>query len=69
MPSSKTKVQKKQIEIGDLIIYTKPTGEVYDVGLVISKAAYGDAYDVEWYDKKNEVGRYNDDFLLKYVHK
>lgn len=69
MPSNKIKVQEKQIEIGDLIIYTKPTGEVFDVGLVITKAAYGDAYDVEWYEKQNEIGRYTEDFLLKYVHK
>ena len=69
MRSSKTKVQEKQIDIGDLIIYTKPTGEVFDVGLVIGKAAYGDAYDVEWYDEKDDVGRYDEEFLLKYVQK
>lgn len=62
-------MNQTRINIGDLIVYTKPTGEVWDIGLVITKAAYGDAYDVEWYEKENEIGRYTEDFLLKYVHK
>lgn len=69
MPSSKTKLQKKRIDIGDLIVYTKPTGEVYDVGTVIAKASFGDVYDVEWHKEERGSGRYPEDFLLDYVQK
>ena len=69
MPSSKTKIQQKRIDIGDLIVYTKPTGEVYDVGLVVAKAPFGDVYDVEWHKEQRGKGRYPKDFLLKYVQK
>lgn len=69
MHSSKTQIKQKSIDIGDLIVYTKPTGEVYDVGVVISKAAFGDVYDVEWHKEQRGSGRYPKDFLLKYVQK
>lgn len=69
MHSSKHKAQQSKIEIGDLIVYTKPTGYVYDVGLVINIADYGDAYDVEWYKSERGLGRYEESFLLEYVQK
>lgn len=69
MHSSKTQIQQKRIDIGDLIVYTKPTGEVYDVGIVIAKASFGDVYDVEWYKEERGCGRYPEDFLLDYVQK
>lgn len=69
MHSSKMQTQQKQIDIGDLIVYTKPTGEVYDVGLVVAKAPFGDIFDVEWHKEERGSGRYPEDFLLDYVHK
>lgn len=69
MHSNKTNLQQKQIDIGDLIVYTRPTGEVCDVGLVVAKTPFSDIYDVEWYEKQNDIGRYPEDFLLDYVHK
>lgn len=69
MHSSKTQIQQKRIDIGDLIVYTKPTGEVYDVGIVIAKASFGDVYDVEWYKEERGNGRYPEDFLIDYVQK
>jgi len=69
MRSSKNKVPQSRIEIGDLIVYTHPTGYVYDVGLVVNIAEYGDAYDVEWYKSERGLGRYEESFLLEYVQK
>lgn len=69
MPSSKAKLQQKSIDIGDLIVYTKPTGEVWDIGLVVAKAPFGDTYDVEWHKEERGSGRYQESFLLKYVQK
>lgn len=69
MHSSKTQIKQKSIDIGDLIVYTKPTGEVWDTGIVVAKAPFGDVYDVEWYGGRRELGRYEESFLLDYVQK
>jgi hypothetical protein len=60
-------VKNKTLEIGDLVTYYYKDRMI--VGIIIARAPFDtNVFDVQWYDESADIGRYDAEQLLEWMH-